>query len=144
LGNLDSLRDWGHARDYAEMQWLMLQQEQAEDFVIATGQQRSVRDFINIAAEKLEIKIAWKGVGVDEKGFDEQGRLIVAVDPHYFRPTEVETLLGNPAKAKAKLGWVPKTTFDELVTEMVTADYELAKRDAMVSEKGYKILHHRE
>jgi GDPmannose 4,6-dehydratase len=126
------------------MQWLMLQQEHAEDFVIATGQQRSVREFVNIAAEKLEIKLAWQGVGVDEKGYDKQGRLIVAVDPRYFRPTEVETLLGNPAKAKAKLGWVPKTTFDEMVTEMVTADYELAKRDALVREKGFKILHHRE
>jgi GDPmannose 4,6-dehydratase len=144
MGNLDSLRDWGHARDYAEMQWLMLQQEQAEDFVIATGQQRSVREFINIAAEKLEIKIAWKGVGVDEKGYDEQGRLIVVIDPRYFRPTEVETLLGNPAKAKAKLGWVPKTTFDEMVTEMVTSDYELAKRDSLVRERGFKILHHHE
>ncbi len=144
LGNMDSLRDWGHARDYAEMQWLMLQQEQAEDFVIATGEQRSVRDFINIAAAKLGFNIAWKGAGVDEKGYDQQGRMLVAVDPRYFRPTEVETLLGNPAKAKAKLGWVPKTSFDQLVTEMVTADYELAKRDALVHEKGYKILHHRE
>jgi GDPmannose 4,6-dehydratase len=144
MGNLDSLRDWGHARDYVEMQWLMLQQEQAEDFVIATGEQRSVREFINIAANKLDINIAWKGAGVDEKGYDEQGRLIVAVDPRYFRPTEVETLLGNPAKAKAKLGWVPRTSFDELVTEMVTSDYELAKRDALVREKGYKILHHHE
>ncbi len=144
MGNLDSLRDWGHARDYAEMQWLMLQQEKPEDFVIATGVQRSVREFINIAAEKLEIKISWKGEGVEEKGYDEQGRLIVAVDPRYFRPTEVETLLGNPAKAQAKLGWVPKTSFDQMVTEMVTADYELAKRDALVREKGYKILHHHE
>jgi GDPmannose 4,6-dehydratase len=144
MGNLDSLRDWGHARDYAEMQWLMLQQEKAEDFVIATGEQRSVREFINIAAEKLGFNITWKGEGVDEKGYDEQGHLIVAIDPRYFRPTEVSTLLGNPAKAKAKLGWVPKTSFDQLVTEMVNADYELAKRDAMVSEKGYKILHHHE
>jgi GDPmannose 4,6-dehydratase len=144
MGNLDSLRDWGHARDYAEMQWLMLQQEQAEDFVIATGTQRSVREFINIAADKLEFKIAWKGAGVDEKGYDENGRVIVAIDPRYFRPTEVESLLGNPAKAKAKLGWVPKTSFDEMITEMVTSDYELAKRDALVREKGYKILHHHE
>ncbi len=144
MGNLDSLRDWGHARDYAEMQWLMLQQEQPEDFVIATGVQRSVREFVNIAAEKLEMKIAWKGDGVEEKGYDEQGRLIVAVDPRYFRPTEVDTLLGNPAKAKAKLGWVPKTSFDELVTEMVAADYELAKRDALVHRSGFKILHHHE
>jgi GDPmannose 4,6-dehydratase len=144
MGNLDSLRDWGHARDYAEMQWLMLQQEQAEDFVIATGTQRSVREFINIAAEKLEFKLSWKGAGVDEKGYNDDGRMIVAIDPRYFRPTEVESLQGNPAKAKAKLGWVPKTSFDEMVTEMVAADYELAKRDALVREKGYKILHHHE
>lgn len=144
MGNLDSLRDWGHARDYAEMQWLMLQQEEAEDFVIATGEQHSVRDFIQLAAAKLEIKLRWQGNGTDEKAFDEQGRCIVAVDPRYFRPTEVETLLGNPAKAKAKLGWVSKTSFDQLVTEMVNADYELAKRDALVRERGYKIHHHHE
>jgi GDPmannose 4,6-dehydratase len=144
MGNLDSLRDWGHARDYAEMQWLMLQQEKAEDFVIATGEQRSVREFITIAAEKLEMSLTWKGKGVDEKGYDDHGRCIVAIDPRYFRPTEVESLLGNPAKAKAKLGWFPKTTFDQLVTEMVTSDYELAKRDALVSSRGYKILQHHE
>ena len=144
MGNLDSLRDWGHARDYAEMQWLMLQQEKAEDFVIATGEQRSVREFINIAAAKLEMKISWQGKGADEKGYDEQGRCIVAVDPHYFRPTEVETLLGNPAKAKAKLGWVAKTSFDQLVSEMVNSDYEIAKRDALVRAGGYKILNHNE
>jgi GDPmannose 4,6-dehydratase len=144
MGNLDSLRDWGHARDYAEMQWLMLQQEAAEDFVIATGEQRSVRDFINIAADKLELQLTWKGHGIEEKAYDENGRCIVAIDPRYFRPTEVETLLGNPAKAKAKLGWVPKTSFDRLVTEMVTSDYENAKRDALVRSKGYKILNHHE
>jgi GDPmannose 4,6-dehydratase len=144
LGNLDALRDWGHARDYAEMQWLMLQQEEPEDFVIATGEQHSVREFITIAAEKLEMKIHWQGKGIDEKGFDEQERLIVAVDQRYFRPAEVETLLGNPAKARAKLGWTPKTSFDQLVTEMVTSDYELAKRDALVQSRGYKILHHHE
>jgi GDPmannose 4,6-dehydratase len=144
MGNLDSLRDWGHARDYAEMQWLMLQQEEPEDFVIATGEQRSVREFINIAASKLQMKINWRGKGPDEKGFDEQGRCIVVIDPHYFRPTEVASLLGNPAKAKAKLGWVPKTSFDQLVTEMVSADYQLAKRDAMVRAGGYKILNHHE
>ena len=144
MGNLDSLRDWGHARDYAEMQWLMLQQKTAEDFVIATGEQRSVREFINIAARKLEINIQWKGEGVEEKGYDEQGRCIVAIDPRYFRPTEVETLLGNPAKAKAKLGWVPKTSFDQLVTEMITSDYELAKRDSLIRARGYKILSHHE
>jgi GDPmannose 4,6-dehydratase len=126
------------------MQWLMLQQEKPEDFVIATGEQRSVRDFINIAAEKLEMRIIWKGEGVNEKGYDESGHPIVMVDPRYFRPTEVDTLLGDPSKAKAKLGWTPKTSFDQLVTEMVTADYELAKRDALVHEKGYKILNHHE
>jgi GDPmannose 4,6-dehydratase len=126
------------------MQWLMLQQEKPEDFVIATGEQHSVREFIDVAAEKLEVKISWKGKGADEKGYDEQGRMIVAVDPRYFRPTEVEALLGNAAKAKAKLGWVPKTSFDQLVTEMVTSDYELARRDALVSSIGYKILHHHE
>jgi GDPmannose 4,6-dehydratase len=144
MGNLDSLRDWGHARDYAEMQWLMLQQEVAEDFVIATGEQRSVRDFINIAARKLELKLHWEGSGVDEKACDEQGHTIIAIDPRYFRPTEVETLLGDPTKAKTKLGWVPKTSFDQLVSEMVDSDYELAKRDALVHARGYKILNHHE
>jgi GDPmannose 4,6-dehydratase len=144
MGNLDSLRDWGHARDYAEMQWLMLQQDQPEDFVIATGEQRSVRDFINIAAGKLGLTITWKGHGVDEKGYDPDGRIIVAVDPRYFRPTEVDTLLGDASKARAKLGWAPKTTFDQLVTEMVESDYELARRDALVSSRGYKILNHHE
>src|SRR5208282_2221240 len=141
MGNLDSLRDWGHARDYAEMQWLMLQQEHAEDFVIATGEQHSVREFINLAAAKLEMTLHWQGKGVDERACDERGRCIVAIDPRYFRPTEVDTLLGNPAKAKAKLGWAPKIGFDQLVTEMVTADYELAKRDALVRDRGYKIHH---
>jgi GDPmannose 4,6-dehydratase len=144
MGNLDSLRDWGHARDYAEMQWLMLQQKEPDDFVIATGEQRSVREFINIAASKLEIKLTWQGKGVDEKGYDESGRCLVAIDPHYFRPTEVETLLGDPSKAKAKLGWEPKTSFDQLVTEMVKSDYELARRDAMVREGGFRILNHHE
>jgi GDPmannose 4,6-dehydratase len=144
MGNLDSLRDWGHARDYAEMQWLMLQQEQAEDFVIATGEQHSVREFINLAASKLDMTLHWQGSGVDEKACDANGRCIVAIDPRYFRPTEVETLLGNPAKAKAKLGWAPKTGFEQLVTEMVEADYELAKRDALVRDRGFKIHHHHE
>ncbi len=144
MGNLDSLRDWGHARDYAEMQWLMLQQETAEDFVIASGEQHSVRDFINAAAGKLDIHLHWEGEGVEEKGYDTEGRCRVAVDPRYFRPTEVDTLLGDASKAKAKLGWSPKTSFDQLVTEMVNSDYELAKRDALVWAKGYKILHNRE
>jgi GDPmannose 4,6-dehydratase len=144
MGNLDSLRDWGHARDYAEMQWLMLQQEKAEDFVIATGEQRSVRDFINIAASKLDLRLTWNGKGVDEKGYDQDGRCLVAIDPHYFRPAEVETLLGDSAKARAKLGWTPKTSFDQMVTEMVENDFEMAKRDAMVQARGFKILNHHE
>jgi GDPmannose 4,6-dehydratase len=126
------------------MQWLMLQQEKPEDFVIATGEQRTVRDFINIAAAKLEITLTWRGTGVDEKGYDETGCCLVAIDPHYFRPTEVETLLGDASKAKTKLGWTPKTSFDQLVTEMVESDYELARRDAMVREGGFKILNHNE
>jgi GDPmannose 4,6-dehydratase len=126
------------------MQWLMLQQEKPEDFVIATGEQRSVRDFIDIAAAKLKINLTWRGKGVDEKGYDETGCCLVAVDPHYFRPTEVETLLGDASKAKAKLGWTPKTSFDQVVTEMVESDYELARRDAMVREGGFKILNHHE
>jgi GDPmannose 4,6-dehydratase len=122
----------------------MLQQEQPEDFVIATGEQHSVREFINLAAAKLEMTLHWQGTGVDEKACDEKGRCIVAIDPRYFRPTEVETLLGNPAKAKAKLGWAPKIGFDQLVTEMVESDYELARRDALVRDRGFKIHHHHE
>jgi len=117
LGNLDALRDWGHAKDYVEMQWLMLQQEKPEDFVIATGVQYSVRDFVNAAAKALDMQITWQGNGVDETGTDAQGNVIVKVDPRYFRPTEVETLLGDPTKAKQKLGWTPKITFQELVSE---------------------------
>ena len=143
VGNLNALRDWGHARDYAEMQWLMLQQEMPDDFVIATGEQHSVREFIEIAAGKLEMTVRWKGEGVEEVGYDEHGCRIVSVDPRYFRPTEVDTLLGDPSKAKQKLGWQPKTSFDELVTEMVEADYRLARRDALVSDRGFKIHHHR-
>ena len=140
IGNLDSLRDWGHARDYAEMQWLMLQQDEPEDFVISTGVQHSVRDFISTAAVKLEMPITWQGSGAEEKGYDPKGNCIVAVDPHYFRPTEVDSLLGDSTKARTKLGWVPKTSFDQLVTEMVESDYELARRDAMVQARGFKIL----
>lgn len=138
LGNLDSLRDWGHARDYVEMQWLMLQQEEPEDFVIATGVQYSVRDFVNAAAEELEMEIRWEGKGVDEKGFDATGNCIVAVDPRYFRPTEVETLLGDPSKAREKLGWVPRISFKELVSEMVREDLRAAQRDELVKNHGYK------
>ncbi|WP_413578495.1 GDP-mannose 4,6-dehydratase [Bdellovibrio sp. HCB290] len=123
LGNMDAKRDWGHAKDYVEMQWMMLQQEDPEDFVIATGVQKSVREFVEIAAAELGMKISWRGHGVDEKGYDEKGRCIVAVDPRYFRPAEVETLLGDASKAKNKLNWTPKITFAELVKEMVHADY---------------------
>lgn len=144
LGNMDAKRDWGHARDYVEMQWLMLQQEQPEDFVIATGVQYSVRDFVDAAAKELGITITWKGEGVDEKGYDQNGRCIVAVDPRYFRPTEVESLLGDASKAKALLGWTPKTTFDELVAEMVREDLKSAERDELVKKHGYQTMDYRE
>lgn len=144
LGNLDAKRDWGHARDYVEMQWLMLQQENPEDFVIATGVQYSVRDFVNVAAEELGLAIRWEGAGVDEKGFDANGNSIVAVDPRYFRPTEVETLLGDASKAKTKLGWTPHTTFRELVQEMVREDLRAAERDELVRRHGYTALDYKE
>ena len=138
LGNLDALRDWGHAKDYVEMQWLMLQQEQPEDFVIATGVQYSVRDFVTAASRELGIEVLWKGKGVDEKGYDQNGKCIVTVDPRYFRPTEVETLLGDASKAKAKLGWSPKIGFGELVAEMVREDLRAAERDELVKKHGYQ------
>jgi len=138
LGNLDALRDWGHAKDYIEMQWLMLQQEAPEDFVIATGMQYSVRDFVNSAAEELGIAITWRGEGKDEVGIDKSGACIVSVDPRYFRPTEVETLLGDASKAKQKLGWEPKITFDDLVKEMVREDLKAAERDELVKRHGYQ------
>ena len=144
LGNLNAMRDWGHAKDYVEMQWLMLQQEKPEDFVIATGMQYSVRDFVNIAAAELGIHVSWKGEGVDEKGYDDQGRCIVAVDPRYFRPTEVETLLGDPSKAHQKLGWKPKISFADLVSEMVREDLTSAERDSLVKEHGYKTMAYHE
>jgi GDPmannose 4,6-dehydratase len=154
LGNLDSLRDWGHARDYVEMQWLMLQQDQPEDFVIATGVQYSVRQFVEFAAAELGITLRWSGNGVDEigtvasvEGKDVKckvGDVIVRVDPRYFRPTEVETLLGDPSKAKQKLGWEPRTTLRELVAEMVQADYTAAKRDALVRLAGFTAYDHHE
>lgn len=137
LGNLDAKRDWGHAKDYVEMQWLMLQQEQPEDFVIATGAQYSVRDFVNEAAKELDIFIRWEGLGIEEKGYDQNGNCIVSVDPRYFRPTEVETLLGDPTKAMQKLGWAPKITFNELVQEMVREDLKSAERDELVKRHGY-------
>jgi len=140
LGNLDAKRDWGHARDYVEMQWLMLQQEKPEDFVIATGEQYSVRDFINAASEELGIKIRWEGNGVNEKGINEDNdKTIVAVDPRYFRPTEVETLLGDPSKAKEKLGWQTRTTFKELVSEMVISDLKEAERDQLCNKEGFAV-----
>jgi len=144
LGNMDAKRDWGHAKDYVEMQWLMLQQEKPEDFVIATGVQYSVRDFVDIAAKELGISVSWKGEGVDEKGYDANGKCIVAVDSRYFRPTEVETLLGDPRKAKEKLGWVPKISFQELVAEMVREDLKAAERDELVKAHGYKTMDYHE
>ena len=144
LGNLDAKRDWGHAKDYVEMQWLMLQQEQPEDFVIATGVQYSVRDFVNAAAEELGIKVRWEGQGVDEKGYDAAGKCIVAVDPRYFRPTEVETLLGDATKAREKLGWTPKITFGELVAEMVREELKSAECDELVKRHGYKSMDYHE
>ena len=145
LGNMDAKRDWGHAKDYVEMQWLMLQQQGVpEDFVIATGVQYSVRDFVNAAAGELGMQVRWEGHGVDEKGYDGSGNCIVAVDPRYFRPTEVETLLGDPAKAKEKLGWVPKTTFEQLVAEMVREDLRSAERDELIKHHGYKAMDYHE
>lgn len=129
LGNMDAKRDWGHARDYVEMQWLMLQQEQPEDFVIATGAQYSVRDFVNSAAKELDIQIVWDGQGVDEKGYDQSGKCIVQVDPKYYRPTEVESLLGDASKARRLLGWEPATSFEDLVAEMAREDLIAAQRD---------------
>lgn len=144
LGNLDSLRDWGHAKDYVEMQWLMLQQPEPEDYVIATGYQHSVRDFVNAAAEELGMKISWQGTGVDETGTDQAGNDIVRVDPRYFRPTEVETLLGDPTKAHQKLGWRPKISFKELVTEMVREDLKASERDELVKKHGFKAFDYNE
>ena len=140
LGNLDAKRDWGHARDYIEMQWLMLQQEQPEDFVIATGVQYSVRDFVNAAAAEIGIAITWRGTGVDEQGCDALGKCIVQVDPRYFRPTEVETLLGDATKAREILGWTPKITFAELVAEMVREDLKAAERDELIKKHGYQAI----
>ncbi len=137
LGNLDAKRDWGHAKDYVEMQWLMLQQDIPEDFVIATGVQFSVREFVDLAASKLNMTIRWEGVGLEEKGYDSLGKCIVSVDPRYFRPSEVETLLGDSTKARTKLGWVPKISFDQLVAEMVTQDLMAAERDELIKRSGY-------
>jgi len=144
LGNLNALRDWGHAKDYVEMQWLMLQQAQPEDYVIATGAQYSVRDFVDAAARELGVAVRWEGSGLDEKGYSEDGRCIVAVDPRYFRPTEVETLLGDASKARTQLGWTPKIGFDELVAEMVREDLKGAERDELVKRHGYLAYDYRE
>jgi GDPmannose 4,6-dehydratase len=143
LGNLDARRDWGHARDYIEMQWLMLQQDEPEDFVIATGVQYSVRDFVNAAAAELDMAIEWRGKGLDEIGFYNDAA-VVRIDPRYFRPTEVETLLGDATKAREKLGWQPKITFEEMVAEMVREDLQSAERDEVVKKHGYPAFNYHE
>jgi GDPmannose 4,6-dehydratase len=144
LGNLDAKRDWGHAKDYVLTKWLMLQQDQPEDFVVATGVQRSVRDFVNAAAKELGMSLSWEGTGIEEKGFvsegPNKGQLMVAVDPRYFRPTEVDALLGDSTKAREKLGWSPQISFEELVAEMVREDLQIAQRDKLVKEHGYQVL----
>jgi GDPmannose 4,6-dehydratase len=144
LGNLDARRDWGHARDYVEMQWLMLQQEQAEDYVIATGEQHSVREFVDAAATELGIHLSWSGQGVDEIGTDARGHVVVRVDPRYFRPTEVDTLLGDASKARRNLGWTPSTSFNELVVEMVREDLKSAERDELVRKHGFSAYDYHE
>jgi GDPmannose 4,6-dehydratase len=145
LGNLDSLRDWGHARDYVKAQWLMLQQPAAEDFVIATGEQHSVREFVTRAGAELDMKIEWRGQGLEEQGIDTvTGGTVVKIDPRYFRPTEVDTLLGDPSKAKAKLGWIAETDFSTLVHEMIESDLKYAQRDALVAREGFRTFQHHE
>lgn len=144
LGNLDALRDWGHAKDYVEMQWLMLQQECADDFVIASGEQHSVREFVDAAALEAGISISWQGKGIHEKGFDSEGKCIVAVDHNYFRPSEVDSLLGDASKAKKKLGWTPKISFGELVAEMMREDLKSAKRDELVKKHGFNAYDYNE
>lgn len=142
IGNLDAKRDWGHARDFVEAQWLMLQQKEPKDFVIATGAQFSVRDFLIMVSEKLDMKISWRGTGIDERGYWHDGsgeRLIVRVDPRYFRPTEVETLLGDYSFARKQLGWQPRISFEQLVSEMVTEDYTAAKRDMTIKSQGFSV-----
>jgi GDPmannose 4,6-dehydratase len=145
LGNINALRDWGHAKDYVQAQWLMLQQQKAEDYVIATGHQYSVRHFVEAAALQLGMNIEWRGSGVDECGVDTKtGNTIVRIDPRYFRPTEVETLLGDASKARAELGWQPAISFETLVEEMVREDLALAERDALVAREGYPVFKHHE
>jgi GDPmannose 4,6-dehydratase len=145
LGNLDALRDWGHARDYVRAQWLMLQQAKPEDYVIASGEQHSVRDFVTLAARLLGIEVGWRGTGVDEHAIDKvTGRTIVRVDPRYFRPTEVDTLLGDATKARRQLGWRAEVGFEALVSEMVEADRKLAERDALIAREGFAVHSPRE
>ena len=144
LGNLDSKRDWGHARDYVEMQWLMLQQERPRDYVIATGEQYSVREFTTLAASFLDIELHWQGSGLGEQGLDQDGRQLVVVDPRYFRPAEVDALLGDATRARVELGWHPRTDFRSLVEEMVREDLRIAERDSLVRENGYSIHSHHE
>jgi GDPmannose 4,6-dehydratase len=145
LGNLDSLRDWGHARDYVRAQWLMLQQPEPEDFVIATGEQHSVREFVTLAAARLGMRIEWRGVGLDEQGVDARsGKVVVRIDPRYFRPTEVETLLGDATKARTRLLWTPEVGFTGLIDEMIAEDLEIARRDAVIAREGFKTYQYRE
>jgi GDPmannose 4,6-dehydratase len=145
LGNLEARRDWGHARDYVEAQWLMLQQPEPQDFVIASGRQHSVRDFVEKTAAQLDMRLEWRGQGHEEVGVDRKsGQTVVRIDPRYFRPAEVDTLLGDASKARTELGWTPCTSFDELVREMVASDLTLARRDALVSREGYRIALGRE
>lgn len=144
LGNLDAKRDWGHAKDYVEMQWMMLQQDKPEDFVIATGIQYSVRQFVETAAHEIDLRISWKGTGVNEKGCDAAGNCIVAVDSRYFRPTEVETLLGDASKARSKLGWQPRISFEELVKEMIGEDLKAAQRDELIKRHGFSAFNYHE
>jgi GDPmannose 4,6-dehydratase len=144
LGNLEARRDWGHARDYVEMQWLMLKQEEPEDFVIATGEQHSIREFVEAAARELDISLDWRGAGVNEKGYDAFGNCIVRIDPRYLRPAEVDSLIGDAAKARARLGWRPRVTFRELIREMAAADLQAAERDQLVKTNGYRVFAHHE
>ena len=145
LGNMDGKRDWGHARDYVELMWLMLQQEQPKDYVVATGIQNSVRDFVNIAGKELGIDIRWEGEGAEEKGYDRNsGKCIVAVDNRYYRPTEVDALLGDASLAQKELGWKPKTSFEEMVVEMVAQDLKEASRDLLCSNEGFSVKNYYE
>ena len=145
LGNLDSMRDWGHARDYVRAQWLMLQQDEPDDYVIATGEQHSVRDFVVAAGAELGMRIEWRGSGIEEQGVDaKSGRVVVKVDPRYFRPTEVETLLGDPTRARTRLGWKPECNFTDLVREMVATDLQIARRDAVVAREGFRTCRYSE